>query len=59
MQNPKTTLPGILAAVGVLLVAVSQYLGADSFGGPLQAVGYLAAALGIGAVGVQAKDGAA
>lgn len=58
MQNPKTTLPGILAAVGVLLVAASQYLGAE-FHSPLQAVGYLAAALGIGAVGVQAKDGAA
>lgn len=58
MKNPKTTLAGIIAAVGVILVAVSGYLGAE-VQTPVEAIGYLAAVLGIGATGVAASDGAA
>lgn len=50
--NPKTTLMGLLAAVGVALLAAGDYFDVQA----LKAVGGALAALGAGAVGFFAQD---
>lgn len=50
--SPKTTLMGLLAAVGVAVLAAGDYFDVQA----LKAVGGMLAALGAGAVGLFAQD---
>ena len=50
--SPKTTLMGLLAAVGVAVLAAGDYFDVQA----LKAVGGVLAALGAGAVGLFAQD---
>jgi len=61
-KNTRTTVAGILAAVGVITTAVAAGIDSDpttvmDLSGLAQAIGALLAAFGIGAGGVLAKDG--
>lgn len=50
--SPKTTLAGLLAAVGLAVLAAGDYFSVDA----LKAVGGVLAALGAGATGILARD---
>jgi|OM-RGC.v1.032806887 hypothetical protein len=60
-RSRKTTICGIIGAVGVLLVAGAALFDGDpstqaDMAGAMQAVGALLAALGVGGAGVVARD---
>jgi drug/metabolite transporter (DMT)-like permease len=61
-KNTKTTISGVIGAVGVLCIAAAAVVDGDpetvmDTAGAVQAVGVILAAIGIGAGGVLAKDG--
>jgi hypothetical protein len=54
MNSPKTTLWGILGAVGLLLGAIVQFHNTGHF--DANVISLVLAALGIGGAGIAAKD---
>jgi hypothetical protein len=61
MNSPKTSISGIIAAIGLLLTLVATLFDADptnnaDFGSILNVIGTVLAALGIGKGFINAKD---